>query len=358
VGDNILELISEGVEAEKLGFDFVWIPDHLVDISPLLAIFDSWTSMGYLGAKTQSVKIGSGVTDIQRIHPAKIANIIATLDNLTQGRAVLGIGAGEIMNTRPFGIPWEDKKIRLRKLRETIEVIKLLWSSGYKNPVSFEGEFFSLVDAHLSCAPLQKPHPPIYVGSFSSEATLRMVGEVADGWYPGSQYSPELFGDKVKIIKEAARRSKRDPESIDVMVSVPTFVTGQDETKNAKVKKKIMFAMKRKLILNQFLLKFYGLDHVEAVKNVPRELEYQFATPGPDYDQKLNKAADSLDIPQDIMENLISKIVAIGSGDECVSFIEKYIQAGATHIFFSSFAASRENYRLIGEKVIPAMSGN
>ena len=155
VGEKIDDVISDGIESEKLGFDMVWEPDHLVDIKPLLAIFDAWTTLGYLGSKTNSIKLGSGVTDIQRIHPAKTANIIATLDNLTKGRAILGIGAGEIMDTRSFGIPWEDKLVRLKRLRETIEVIKLLWSATYDNPVSFHGSFFNLENAHLSASPIK-----------------------------------------------------------------------------------------------------------------------------------------------------------------------------------------------------------
>ena len=69
VGDNILETVDEGIEAEKLGYDFAWVPDHLVDIRPLMAIYDAWTTLAYIGAKTERIKLASGVTDIQRMHP-------------------------------------------------------------------------------------------------------------------------------------------------------------------------------------------------------------------------------------------------------------------------------------------------
>src|SRR5579872_645706 len=223
VGDNVSGIVEEAIEAEKSGYDFIWVPDHLVDIRPLLAIFDAWTTLGYIGAKTQKVKLASGVTDLQRIHPAKIANIVATLDNLTEGRAVLGIGAGEIMNTRPYGIEWQPKDVRLRRFRETLQVIRLLWSSIYEKPVDFSGEFYSLDKAHLSLAPLQK-YPPIYIGSWSSKETLRIAGELADGWYPGSQFTPEDYANKVQIVKDAARKTNRSVESLDIMASIPTFV--------------------------------------------------------------------------------------------------------------------------------------
>ena len=174
----------------------------------------------------------------------KIANIVSSLDNLTGGRAVLGIGAGEIMNTKPYGIEWENKEARLRRFRETLLVIKLLWISTYENPVSFSGEFFSLDKAHLSLVPVQK-YPPIYIGSFSSKETLRIVGEMADGWYPGSQFTPEVFRQNVEIIHDAASGSRRSFETIDVMASIPTFVCS-DKNQIPEIKRKIKGALKRK----------------------------------------------------------------------------------------------------------------
>src|ERR1700730_17493670 len=63
VGDEIQQVVEDGVRSERLGFDYVWVPDHLVDIRPLMAIFDAWTTLAYIGARTNSIKLGSGVTD-------------------------------------------------------------------------------------------------------------------------------------------------------------------------------------------------------------------------------------------------------------------------------------------------------
>ncbi len=111
------------------------------------------------------------------------------------------------MNTRPFGIPWEEKKIRIQRLREIITVTKLLWRSSYDQPVSFAGDFYSLSNAHLSLSPLQKPGPPVYIGAFSSKGMLRIAGEMAEGWYPGSQNTPEAFHEKVKLDSDRGRKS-------------------------------------------------------------------------------------------------------------------------------------------------------
>ena len=185
---------------------------------------------------------------------------------------------------------------------------------------------------------------------------LRIVGELADGWYPGTQNTPETFRQKVDIIRESAQKVNRPDNTIDIIASIPTFVTtNKDEISKSKVQ--IKLGLKKKLILGQHLLKVYGIDENDLKTSLPKESDYQFATPGPVYDDKLRKAVEHLEFPDDLLENIIDKIIAIGSPDECVSTIEKFVRAGATHIFFSNFVSSRENYRLISQKIMPALSG-
>jgi phthiodiolone/phenolphthiodiolone dimycocerosates ketoreductase len=355
VGENLDQIVADGVEAERLGFDVVWVPDHLVDIEPPQSISDAWTTLAFIGAKTERVRLGSGVTDIQRTHPAKIANIVSTLDNLTKGRAILGIGAGEIMNTKPYGMPWEEKKIRIRRLRETIQVIKLLWSSSFGHGVNFSGEFYALHNAHLSLSPLQKPGPPVYIGAFSSKGMFRIAGELAQGWYPGSQNTPEALREKVKIIHDAAIKAGRSPNEIDIIASIPTIVC-TEESQRASLLKEIRQSLKATLILSQYLFGVIGIDEEALGLTIPKELDYQFATPGPEFEKALAKALEDLVIPEEVMERAIARIIAFGSPEECASVIEKFIGAGATQIFFTNFVASRENYRRIAKEVIPILS--
>jgi phthiodiolone/phenolphthiodiolone dimycocerosates ketoreductase len=354
VGDNVDDIVADGIEAERLGFDIVWVPDHLVDIRPVQAITDTWTTLAFIGAKTQKIKLGSGVTDIQRMHPAKIANTVATLDNLTEGRAILGIGAGEIMNTKPYGIPWEEKKVRIRRLRENLQVIKLLWAASYEQPANFGGEFYSLRDAHLSMSPVQKPAPPIYIGAFSSKGMLRLVGELADGWYPGSQNSPEVYGQKVKVIMAEASKLNRSADEIKLIASIPTIIC-DNEKRKAELMGEIKHALKVNLILSQYLLVVIGISEADLGQALPKELDYQFATPGPAYDKALAEAVERLSISDEVLQKAINKIIAIGTVDDCLSTIEKFVREGATQIFFANFVASRENYRRIGKEIIPRL---
>ena len=139
----------------------MWIPDHLIEDG---ALVDPWSVMAGIGIQTRRVMICTGVTDTQRSHPAKTAQSVATVDELSHGRAGLGIGAGEAMNITPFGIHWDkNPRDRTQRLREAIKVIRLLWSSSKNNRKNYEGKFFQLKDAWLDQHPVQKPSPPIYV---------------------------------------------------------------------------------------------------------------------------------------------------------------------------------------------------
>jgi alkanesulfonate monooxygenase SsuD/methylene tetrahydromethanopterin reductase-like flavin-dependent oxidoreductase (luciferase family) len=356
-GDNIDDIVADGVEADRLGFDIAWVPDHLVDIRPPQAITDAWTTLAFIGAKTQKIRLGSGVTDIQRMHPAKIANVVATLDSLTNGRAILGIGTGEIMNTRPFGIPWEEKKIRIKRLREIIKVVKLLWSSSYEKPVSFTGDFYSLSNAHLSLSPVQKPGPPVFIGAFSSKGMLRLTGELAEGWYPGSQNTPEAFREKVELIREEAAKAGRSPNDVDMLASVPTIIC-TDDAQRAGLLVEIKRSLKTTLIQCQHMLPVIGIDEKDLEGFLPKELDYQLATPGPAFDEALAQAVETLSISDELLEKAIERLIAFGSVDDCLSLIEKFIQAGATQIFFANFVASRENYRRIAKEIIPRLSNS
>ena len=84
------------------------------------------------------------------------------------------------MNTQPYGMIWEDAKLRISRLKEAIHVMKMLWKSSSNNPVSFKGQFYNLTNAHLDLSPLQKPFPRIYMGAFRSPTLLKFIGEQLD----------------------------------------------------------------------------------------------------------------------------------------------------------------------------------
>lgn len=353
-GYGIDRLVAQARDAERLHYDMLWVPDHIVDIQPPYGIYDTWTLISFLATRTNKLNFGSGVTDVQRIHPAKLASILCTLDHLTNGRVILGIGAGEIMNTAPYGIPWEDREIRIEKLREYVTMVKRLWASSYEKPATWTGRYYSLNEAHLALPPMRKKGIPIYVGAMSSSKLLETVGEMANGWFPGSMNTLDLFKEKVGKIKRVASKSHRRMNSIDIIASIPTIVC--PKTSVERVRKQIKQGLKREMIFNQYLFKALGIKREETgIPNI-KNLNYQIAAPSARIDRELSKAIASMSVSEEILDKGIDSMMAIGTPESCAQAIEPFIRAGATHIFFASMMESSGNYRLIGEKVIPLLT--
>jgi phthiodiolone/phenolphthiodiolone dimycocerosates ketoreductase len=226
--------------AEADGFDAIWWPDHLMgwhpdslwtpDLTPLAAsqanphtYFDPLVMMGAVGAQTTRLKVGVVVTDLIRRHPAVLAQTMLTLDHLTGGRAILGLGSGEQLNIRPYGLPW-DKPVA--RLAEGIDVIRLLWRAG--EPVDFAGRFFTLRRAVLGLSPFGPGTPPIWTAAHGPRM-LELTGRKADGWLP-TKMAPEQYRASLKTIEAAARGADRDPDTITPALLGYVLVGPDEET--------------------------------------------------------------------------------------------------------------------------------
>jgi len=344
---DVHENLREAIQAERQGYDYVWIPDHLTDIPPPVVVLDAWTVMSYVGSHTNKLRVASGVTDTQRVHPAKTANIVATLDNITNGRAILGIGAGEVMNTKPYGIPWESSKVRIKRVEEALRVIRLLWTSSYHNPVDFNGEIFHLERAHLDLPPVQKPAPPIYVGAYHSTRMLEIAGELADGWYPAFYYTVKGYRERLGVIREAAGKAGRKFDAFDRMVYVPVVVA----KKTPSLTKQLKENLKRQMITNTYLFKVLGAE--EALESFPKELHYQLITPTLDYTKMIDKVVGKLEVPDEALEKGIDEMMAVGTPDECIESLERFVKAGATHVCVNKPLDFRDDFRAVASRVMP-----
>ncbi len=159
----------------------VWTQDlvpHAVPGSTPHVFLDPTVLMATVAQHTQRVRLATGVTDAVRRHPAVIAQTFLTLDHVTRGRSVLGIGVGEAENIVPFGLPYERTASRLI---EAVEVIRLLWSTP--EPVSFDGDHFRLRDAIMGARPYGDAPPEIWMASHRPRV-LAATGRLADGWFP------------------------------------------------------------------------------------------------------------------------------------------------------------------------------
>jgi len=170
--------------ADEAGFDHVWGFDHLAAIAggPERPIFEGWTLMGAMAEATSRTRIGLLVTGNTYRHPAVLAKIATTVDHLSGGRLEFGIGSGwaEIEHTM-LDIPFHTVAGRIRRMEEALQVVKLLWT---EERADFEGEFYHLRAAIHEPKPVQRPHPPIWIGGSGEKMTLRVAAKYADVWNP------------------------------------------------------------------------------------------------------------------------------------------------------------------------------
>ncbi len=332
-----------GLLAEKNRFDSVFVPDHIVDING--ARIDCWTVLGAIGAQTKTITLSPGVADVHHIHPAKMAQMVATLDELTYGRAVVALGAGEAMNIKPFGLEFEEAKKRIKRLEEYIDVLKLLWVSNREKMAFYKGEFYSLEEAYIDQKYVQKPHPPIYIGAIKSKRLLKLIGEKADGWFSWI-ILPERIPSSIHLIKESAEKVGRKFDNIDIVVWLYTCMSD-----NPEVQRKAVEVGKALLYVERSILREHG--YKVSGPNYTKILAHR---PFPD-----GKAL--LDAAKDVPEEIVRKAILIGSPDECLEKINKYVKAGAKNLGFRIMTISggptiEETMKQINEKIMPHFKEN
>jgi coenzyme F420-dependent glucose-6-phosphate dehydrogenase len=211
------ELLGYSVQAERLGFDSVFISDHMQpwrhDGGHAPAALP-W--LGALAARTERVLIGTSVlTPTFRYHPAVVAQAFATLGCLAPGRVILGVGSGESLNEVPLGIDWPDGKERVARLGEAVRLIKRLWA---EDRVTFDGTYYKTTHATIYDKP-ERP-VPIYIGASGPVAT-RMAGRMADGFITTSGKGHDLYIDSLlPAVCEGAEQTGRKLDDLDLMIEV------------------------------------------------------------------------------------------------------------------------------------------
>lgn len=176
------ELKEVWQEVEALGFDSLWVNDHMLpSVGPTdAANMEGWATLAALAALTSKVKIGALVTANTFRHPAVLAKMATTIDHISNGRLILGMGSGYFAQEHQvYGIPFPTTRERAKRLEEAIQVIRTLWT---QESASFQGEYYQLINAPFVPKPVQKPYPPIMIGGIGEKLTLPMVAKYADMW--------------------------------------------------------------------------------------------------------------------------------------------------------------------------------
>jgi alkanesulfonate monooxygenase SsuD/methylene tetrahydromethanopterin reductase-like flavin-dependent oxidoreductase (luciferase family) len=199
--------------ADDGGFDSIWLFDHFLPMSRTARtgdIFEAWTLLAAMAQATSRIRIGTLVTGNLYRHPGVLAKMAATVDHISGGRLEMGIGAGgDAEADRMLGIPPESARVRIERLDEACQVLRLLWTS----PVAqFAGRYYQLVDAQSDPKPVQRPGPPIWIGSSGERYGLRVVASRADVWLNASMAA----GDPDELGRLTHLSSVLDRHCVDV----------------------------------------------------------------------------------------------------------------------------------------------
>ena len=216
---------------DEAGFDHIWPFDHLIALGPDPAapIFDGWTALGAMATLTKRARMGLNVTGNLYRHPGLLAKIAVTVDHLSKGRLEFGIGTGwNEPEFTQFGLPFPSAGDRVTMLDESLRAMKLLWSESRS---TYKGRFYELKDAIAEPKPVQKPHPPIWIGS-KGERMLRLTARHADVWHSNAQGFEESVTLNKALDEECLKR-RRDPASIRRSISM-RMTTAEESLEKAR----------------------------------------------------------------------------------------------------------------------------
>jgi probable F420-dependent oxidoreductase len=192
--------------AEALGFRDLWVTENAIDH---VFSFDAMMVLTYAAAVTTRIRVGVAVLVLPVQSPIHVAHQTATLDYLSGGRAILGIGIGRDHHYEHFQVP---KERRVQRFREGVELIKALWTEP---KVDYHGSIFRLEGGTMTIRPVQKPHPPIWLGGDHPDA-IRRAAAIADGWMGSGGSSQATFTRSVPILREALEKAGRDPATFPI----------------------------------------------------------------------------------------------------------------------------------------------
>lgn len=232
--------------AESFGFDSVMIADHIVFPIEIRSkypytvsgafpghgdTFEQLTLMSFIAAKTARLRLVTSVMILPHRNPVLTAKMLATIDVLSRGRVTVGVGVGWLREEFQ-ALHASDFDRRGAVSDEYLQIFKVLWT---QDPAAYEGEFYQFKDLHCLPQPVQKPHPPIWVGGHSRPA-LRRVAKYGDGWHPvganpAVPLRPHELRPALDDLKRLVEAEGRNPEAVTISFKAPLY----DVTQSAEI---------------------------------------------------------------------------------------------------------------------------
>ena len=242
--EEIGPLVSRiAVAADEAGVDSLWVMDHffqirLTGLPPESPMPEAYATLAFLGGLTRRIRLGTLVTSVSYRHPGVLVKTVTSLDVLTGGRVIFGVGAGAPFNVTPagpgtafeaegLGIPFSSLAERFERLEEVLQIAHQMWR-GDETP--YQGRHYQLVRPLNSPNSMQQPHPPILIGGSGEGKTLRLVARYADACnlfdVPGSQFRDNI-AHKLDVLRQHCAREGRDFAAIEKTIAT-NFDLGED----------------------------------------------------------------------------------------------------------------------------------
>lgn len=337
-----LWLTNAGLRLARLmGAESLWLPDHYMGFIPSLVwkpeitaaakvvhspdgLFDPMQILAVAASRIRGVDLGTAVTEAYRHHPMELAQSFVTLDHISRGHAILGIGNGERENVEPYGLPWGKQVARLE---EALTIIRLLWTSGGQ-PLTFDGRFWSLRDAVFNLPLYQGKPPRIWIASHAPRM-LGLTGRFGDGWLPTLRSTPEEYAARLRTILDAGKAAGR---SMDHFVPCQMILVALGESRDQVID----LAMKSRLGAAMALL---APDAAWKAQGKTHPLGDGFGgfydiVPPRVTEEQIDEAAREM-----TPELLLSSLYA-GSPGEIRDEVAPIVAAGARHVIISNIGGS------------------
>jgi F420-dependent oxidoreductase-like protein len=214
------EIVETWHEIDAAGFDSAFVFDHFVPYTgdPTGPCLESWTLLSALGAQTKQVRVGVLVTGNTYRHPALLAKMAITVDHVSNGRLILGLGAGwHQQEHRMYGFPFPPTGERARRLREAVTMFKQLFTADKS---TFTGKYYQLKDAPFAPKAIQKPHLPILIGGTGQKVILPLAARHANVWHFYGGSGAESIRQSCTAFDAVCRKVGRDPAEVEKATSL------------------------------------------------------------------------------------------------------------------------------------------
>ncbi len=299
---GLVDLRRAAREVEDLGYSSLWVYDHFYPMSreTSWSIMEPWTALTYLATQTEAVRLGVLVTCNSYRHPPILAKIAATVDVISGGRLEFGIGAGWFRDEyEAYGIPFRTASERIAMLGEGLEIIKGAWT---RERFSFEGRYYRVKELVSEPKPVQKPHPPVWVGG-KDRRVFRIAAKHAD-YLNIALLSPSKVEERFKVFREICREVGRDPGEVG-------------------------------LTWHGFV--FMGEDGAELRERIRR----------------FKENSNVVELKTMSMEEFMEGVIA-GTPRECVEKINEYVERGVSYFVLNfPYSPDMKAQREFAEKVVP-----